>query len=264
MGDTELFPMKRTPLISFTVLFCGILSACHEAPHDAPVAHQPAPKSTLPEKKTFELDLDGDAKPDSIVLQGPLVPDGPGQYEKLTVQFANGKVAEVSGSWDDAREDEHPWSGNLLPTRSLYVAQFAEAGTLLFLFGEDLGCCFQSMQIFQVSEGTIAPYYAQQEFYITHELRPAPEGVTLLTGLPTRIEETASSAPGAEKSISYVPTVVVRLATRAEVDVEASEEATRQRLGGFAGVRYREDLLAVTTTTGEKFLWSESEMRRLE
>jgi hypothetical protein len=256
--------MKKATAILTVVLVASIAPACHKPPPSAAGVALPTPAPAHSTETTFQADLDGDAKPDSIILQHSQVPDEPGKYRHFIVKFANGKVVETSGSWDEARIDDFPWSENLVPTRSIYAARFVGAGTLLFLFGDDVSCCFQSMEIFQINGDALVPYYSQKEFLFTKELRPQSGGVASLTGLPTRTEGTESSAPDAVKSLSYVPTVVVRLAASAEVDIEASAEATRQRLGGFAGINYREDLLAVTTKTGEKFLWNEKEKKRLQ
>ncbi len=255
--------MKRTSAVLVVILAASLVPACHKAPPSVPTAATTGPASTLPAETKFDLDLDGDAKPDTIILQHSSVLDEPGKFRHLTVKFANGKVAEESGSWDDARKDEFPWSGNLLPTQSIYVAKFSGAGTLLFLFGDDVSCCLQSLDIFQVRGSNLVPYYSRKEFTFTKELRPQPDEVTLLTGFPSLTEHTDSSAPDASDASSYLPTVIVRLGERAEVDVEASAEATRQRLGGFSGTDYREDILSITTTTGEHYLWNEKEKKRL-
>lgn len=211
----------------------------------------------------FRLDLDGDGKPDELLLWAAEHPDGPGLYDRVEFGLSRSGHRVISGSWDQVRATEHRQAGNLVSSRVLYVARFVRAGTLVFLAGEDVGCCAQAIDVYRVTARGISKYFESHEFIYTAPLKPSATAVTSLVGVRWMSEVVGTTAPGAVSALSYNPTVVIRLEERARLDTAASAIATRRATGGFAGVAFSEHVLMITARDSSRFLWDEQAQRRI-
>jgi hypothetical protein len=58
-----------------------------------------------------------------------------------------------------------------------------------------------------------------------------------------------------ESASDYVPVNVIRLGRVARIDSAASAVRTRAKTGGFAGLSWRDDVLAVRTRDGVARVW---------
>jgi hypothetical protein len=256
-----------------SLTFCAIgvsalfsLSSCQRTEKAAPSATaEPRNARSLgpANNEHFELDLDGDEKTDQITLVSSGVENDPGAYNRLRLQLSTGMNTELSGLWDPASEADFQWSGNLVQSRSMYIGRFKEAGTLIFLFGENVGCCLQSLEIYRVDPAGVTPYYSQKEFLFLEPFQPPTNTVASIVGVAGRSEMVGASAPDAGEGWTYNPTLVVRLGRKPELDIEASALKTRERLGGYVESDGGHNVLAVTTKTGEKYLWDETAKERI-
>ena len=211
-------------------------------------ARRVADKSPAYRIESFGLDLDGDNRTDSLQLEVLTHPTDPGTITTVRVRLATGASDSVVGNWDPARDDYAAY-GNAVPTRDAFVHEYPRAGTLIFLFGEDVGCCLQSLDIVRVMDGHLQRYYHRDEFALLQFLPPLGDDPAFLIGIPGRSEGTRTT--DTLKGSTYTPTHVVRLDTSAQLDTARSMKWTRSRLGGFAGLEPRNDIEVVE----QNYLW---------
>jgi hypothetical protein len=211
-----------------------------------------------PTGEVFLLDLDGDGIADTLTLHRIAHPVDPGVYDTLSVHLSLGGRHSIGGSWDALRSDEmQRFKGNLVKSRAVYVARFAHAGTLIFLFGEDVGCCLQSLDVYRASTKGLERYLNVEEFSLMDDLRPDPREITLLSTVEWMREAVGSTAPGYKEATTYGPVFVIQLDVRARIDTLASAAATRAAYGGFAGLSPQENIRMIVGRGGSRYLWDE-------
>lgn len=194
-------------------------------------------------KERYAIDLDGDGRLDTLEVRPTPHPDGPGIFNGLYVALASGGRDSVAGDWDPAGDD-FPMAGNLLPTRTAFVQTYPRAGTLIFLFGESVGCCLQSLDIFRVRDHRLQRYFHSDEFSLVSPPEVDPDSGASLAAV-TSLSEGVDNTDTLQTS-TYNPVIVYRLEqSGARIDTAASIEATRYRLGGYAGLAPNDDVLVV-------------------
>jgi hypothetical protein len=206
--------------------------------------------------ESFSLDLDGDRRPDSLQLIALAYPTDPGRIVGLRVRLANGRTDSLTGNWDPARDDYASYD-NSVPSRDVFVHTYPGAGTLIFLFGEDVGCCLQSLDVVRASARGLQHYFHRDAFALIQIMPPIGADPAFLIGYPSQSESTGTA--DTLKSSTYTPIHVIRLAAAARLDTARSIAWTRSRLGGFAGLEPRNDIEAVQ----ELYLWDSARRRRL-
>jgi hypothetical protein len=207
-----------------------------------------------------QLDLDGDAKPDEIVVaRADTSHPGTTARIELRLSRAGARVLEDTARWDPAPEEFNGY-GNLVKSRLVYVADFERAGRLLLLFGAKHGCCQQSLTIQRIGPNGLEPYFHVPEIWIDRSPVPLPGKVALLAG--RKLSE-AVAPPSSEfvSAVTYAPVVVYRFEETVRVASAATQALTREQLGGFAGFAYRTDVAAVSRKNGSKALWNLREHR---
>lgn len=211
----------------------------------------------------YRLDLDNDGVLDDLVLRATPHPDGPGAFNRLDVVLSTSGPHSVHGLWDPPGAETVAGSDNVVASKAMIVGRSLRAGTLIFLFGEDVSCCLQSVEVYRVSPAGIDKYFERREFAILKPVRQSRQEVAVLEGVEGMSETVGSSAPDAASATTYDPVVVVRLEEQARIDTAASARATIAALGGFAGIGPRADIRAITRRDGERYLWDELRHRRL-
>lgn len=223
-------------------------------------AQQGVPSSP---SERHRLDLDGDGVPDQVILWRAASPDGSGTHDRLEVRLSRFGVHSVTGRWDALRPGDGSIVGNLIASRAIFVAKLPEAGTVMFLFGEDLGCCLQGLDIFRITPTGLQSYLHRDQFAIMRPLNLRSTSVVQLVGKENFSETAGTSAPDAEVAGSYDPVLVYQLGAIARLDSTASVRATRAALGGFAGLSSRVDVMSVVRRDKSRYLWDEVHKRRL-
>jgi hypothetical protein len=226
-----------------------------------PVAAQQSPSLAPRVLERHRLDLDGDGKPDDMIVWFADSVD-PGSIGKIEFRLSHAGtriLQDTLSRWDPPPRDFHG-TGNLIPSRRLYVADFPEAGRLLFLFGEEEGCCLQDLTIYRLGPAGPALYGHPGEVWFQSSPQPRPGIVaTFAAALMTE----AIGAPTKEfvKASTYAPVVVYRLGKTFEIDSAATIATTRRLRGGFAGFEYRTDVYIVRRRDKSPALWDVSARR---
>lgn len=261
-----LFSMRvdqvRWSSISRLLVLVG-LAACSGAPKpegDTAEQHAPTATASSPSSQKYELDVDGDQSTDELVLQRMAEPDGPGAYDSLKIVRSTGERYAVAGRWDPPAAVAFRMSENLVPSATFFVGRFPRAGTLIFLFGEDVSCCAQSLSVYRIGARGLESYFARPDFSLT---APIAAGARSIEGVDGLREVVGSSAPDAAYATSYHPIVVVALGEQALVDTAASVARTRAALGGFAGLSVRDDIQVVTRRDSTRYVWDSANRRPL-
>lgn len=215
---------------------------------------------TAPATERYRLDLDDDGVADELVLHKMSQPDGPGVYDSLETTLSRGGSHAVAGSWDPPAEPPFDVRDNRVSSTSLFVGRFPRAGTLVFLFGEDVSCCLQDLTVYRITARGLEPYLARHEFNFATRLT---QGATAIAGTDGLSEMVGTSAPDAASAISYDPILVTALDATPRIDTAASAARTRAALGGFAGLAPRENVRVVTRRDSTRYVWDETRKRRL-
>lgn len=152
--------------------------------------------------------------------------------------------------------------GNRVPSRVIYVGRFAGAGTLVFLFGENVGCCLQSLDIYRVNPTGVSLYYHEPQFTFTKPVVQT-DTVTSLEGISFLTELVGTTAPDALEAAGYQPRLVIRLGNIATLDTTATAAATRAVEGGWAGVSAPSSVLSILAKDSTRYLWDEAAGERI-
>lgn len=208
----------------------------------------------------FRLDLDGDGALDSLMLHPASHPDGPGAYDTLKLSFANGRAHALAGRWDAPHHPQFNSRDNLVPSTVFFVMRSPRAGTLVFLFGEDVACCAQALSVYRVTAGGIAPYLARDEVTLIAQLEKGATRIIEADGLP---EPVGGPTSDISSEVTYHPILVTALEETPRLDTAASVARTRLAFGGFAGLRARDDVHSIVRRDGTHYLWDTTRKRRL-
>ena len=206
------------------------------------------------------LDLDGDGALDSLMLHPASHPDGPGAYDTLEVSFANGRVHALAGRWDAPRLPSFNSRDNLVQSTVFFVTRSPRAGTLVFLFGEDVACCAQALSIYRITADGIAPYLERDEVTLIAQIEKGAARIIAADGLP---EPVGNSTSDVASEVTYHPIIVTALEERPRLDTAASIARTRLAFGGYAGLHARDDVHAIVRRDGTHYLWDATRKRRL-
>ena len=216
---------------------------------------------TAPTAERYSLDLDGDGRTDDLKLYYTPDQQDPGAYNRLEVTLSSSGLHSVAGLWDPPDSTERIDYPNMIASSGMFVGRFPRAGILIFLRGENVGCCLQRIQIFQVTRAGLVPYYEADEWGFRYPLQVLPNEVTSMVGYRSLSEGTGTSAPDHTTGWTYNPLNVVRLEERARVDTAASADSTRKYWGGFAGVAPSQDIYGITRPDSSRYLWDEIHKR---
>lgn len=195
------------------------------------------------------LDMDGDGIQDELIVYS--VDEN---HDRLELLMSRAGRQSFDGQWGSPPA-ELSADANLIPSKRIFVADYPEAGRLLFLFGPETGCCLPSLSIRRLGPSGAESYFDAEAFeFHKPPYADAEKGVTMEVILALR--EGVDPPTGAfESASSYVPVKVVRLGRVARIDSAASAVRTRAETGGFAGLSPRDDVLAVRTRDGAARLW---------
>jgi hypothetical protein len=127
---------------------------------------------------------------------------------------------------------------------------------------EAVGCCTQDLDVYRVTPQGVSKLLHQASFSLTKPLQGS--GIGSIEGRTGLAEEVGSSAPNAVRAQTYVPVFVIMLGDSVRLDSLSSASRTRDLLGGFAGLENRSDIVAVVDRDSARFLWNETEHRRIE
>ena len=257
-------PRYRALALALIALLClGALPSTAVPTHRVDRSPTLSAADTTPPVLRYRLDLDGDRLPDELVLRPSSDWDDSGTYNRLEVALSRSGRHILTGAWDPPDTVAYPRRGNLVASSALLVGHFPRAGTLLFLFGRDVGCCFQSIHIYRVTAHGISNYFHRSEFLFTEPLNLSSSTAATIVGLQGRSEATGTTAPGAPSGWTYNPHLVLRLEERARIDTAATAARTRAIDGGFAGVNPRNDVFVITNPDSSHYLWDNVHRRRI-
>lgn len=209
------------------------------------------------------LDLDGDGVVDELWLHPAADTADAGAYGELELRLSRSGKHRIRGNWDRQPPDDRTLRGNLVNSQAVFVGRFPDAGTLILLRGEDLGCCEQALQIYQVTQSGPKPYFSRSEFVFRKPLVLSKHPSQTLVGQENPSETAGTSAPDAMVAGTYDPVLVYRLTDPVRLDTAASMRATRAELGGFAGLKPRVDVMSVVRHDRTRYLWDETHKRRI-
>jgi hypothetical protein len=202
----------------------------------------------------LRVDVDDDSTADELLVYAAPTDADPGRAGALEVRLGGADRHRLTGRWD-AAPAKLPATASVGAAPIVQVGNFARAGHLVFLFGPSYGCCAQDLTIYRVSRAGFAPYYAAAEFTVDRLVPSSAEGEAMLEGR-SGLTQPVSPPLGVDgEATAYLPVRVIRLGSEARLDSAASEQRTRAELGGFAGLEYRDDVLAVRRSDGTRFLW---------
>lgn len=239
---------RRLATVLLTTTGLALAAACSSKPSSDAKASSTAISST-----PIRIDLDGDGTADSIAV--PAAASDTGRVASLTLRMsrAGTRTLADSGGYAPAPE-EFNGNGNLVASRLVYVADFARAGRLLFLFGGRTGCCQQGLTVYRLGDKGPESYFRQREFFVDRSPVPNASTPAMIAG---RALSQASQAPSSEfvSSVTYAPVVAWRLLERPTIDSALTRTLTREELGGFAGYAPRTDVAALRRANGGKVVW---------
>jgi hypothetical protein len=203
------------------------------------------------------VDLDGDGRPDSVIVQPPRDTGDAGAVGAIQLVLSRTGRHTLTGPWDSP---PHDFSGvtNLVRSRFLYIADFQRAGRLLFLFGPEYGCCAQGFSIYRVGRDSVERYLAEEEFIFRRPIVPSSHEVTTLVGVRGLTEEDGGRTAEFPKASSYAPILAIRLEEMARLDTASTARLTQEELGGFAGVDRSDRYRAVRRADGSRAVWDDS------
>ena len=133
------------------ISYLAVAVACMVSMSTSALAQSGSAPPLRPER--HRLDLDGDGLPDEIIVHPTAHPDGEGAYDRLELRLSRAGKHFLTGSWDAASPGDQSLVANLIQSRVVFVGRFPSAGTLVFLFGEALGCCAQGLDIYVLPNG---------------------------------------------------------------------------------------------------------------
>lgn len=214
-----------------------------------------------PNAERYSLDLDGDGQVDELTFYYTPHQQDPGAYDRLDLKLSSSGLHSVTGLWDSPRSTERIAYPNMVASPGAFVGRFQRAGVLIFLRGPDVGCCLQSLQIFQVTHAGPVPYFESEEWGYRYPLAVQPNDVTVMVGYRGMSEGAGTSAPDHSLGWTYNPLNVIRFEERAHVDTAASADSTRKYSGGFAGVVPTQDIFSIARPDSSRYLWDEVHKR---
>lgn len=225
-------------------------------------AAQRPDSSAAPQPERHRLDLDGDGVSDEVTVWPTPNPDGAGAYNRVELKLSRAGTHSLTGNWDKLRDGDASVVGNAIKSRLIFVGRLRHGGALLVLFGEDVGCCAQGIDVYRITKAGVAPYFSRSQFSTIQplDLRAA---VPLLVGQESQSETAGTSAPDAMVAGTYDPVFVYRFEARPRLDSAASVRATSEALGGFAGFASRIDVMSVMRKDRSRYLWDEANKRRI-
>jgi hypothetical protein len=224
---------------------------------------QPGAQPRVARLEHHRLDLDGDGLADDLWLYPSSDPGEPGAYRRLQLKLSRSGTHTLEGSWDAQRQGNQSFTGNAVPSHAVFIGRFPRGGTLMFLRGEDVGCCEQGLEIYRITATSVEPYFKRPEFVFARPLTLSRATNASLIGQESLSETVGTSAPDAAVATNYEPILVYRLVERPQLDTAASIRATRAALGGFAGLTTRLDVIAVVRRDKTRYLWDEARKRPL-
>jgi hypothetical protein len=195
------------------------------------------------------LDMDGDGIEDELIVYSM------NEYDnRIELLMSRAGRQSLDGQWDSPPA-EFSTDANLIPSKLIFVTDYPEAGRLLFLFGPESGCCLPSLSIRRLGPSGAESYFDAEEFaFLKPPYVDGEKGVTMEVFLALG-EGVDPPTDAFESASSYVPVHVIRLGRVARTDSAASAVRTRAKTGGFAGLSWRDDVLAVRTRDGVARLW---------
>jgi hypothetical protein len=224
---------------------------------------QASARPSLTSIEHHRLDLDGDGMADDLWLRPSADTTEPGAYRQLELRLSRSGRHQVTGNWDRQRPGDRSLRGNLVQSQAVFVGHFRRAGTLILLRGEDLGCCEQALEIYQVGPRGVKSYFSRPEFVFIKTFMLSKQPSETLVGQENPSETAGTSAPDALVAGTYDPVLVYRLTDPIRLDTAASIRATRAVLGGFAGLEPRVDVMSVVRRDRTRYLWDETRKRRI-
>ena len=202
------------------------------------------------------LDMDEDGVKDDLLVwfSDSLDPGIIGKIE-LRLSKLGTVVLEDINRWDQVPND-FKGTHNLVKSKLIYLANFPQAGQLLFLFGPSVGCCGPDLTIYRLGASGAQKYFHATQFVFYRSPNP---GVSQVATMALAGVSEGMGPPTAEfvSATTYDPIVVYRLGERVQIDSAASEAITRKALGGFAGMESRSDVRAVVRRDSTRALWDD-------
>jgi hypothetical protein len=188
--------------------------------------------------------MDGDGIEDDLIVY----------HDRIELLMSRADRQSLDGEWGPPPA-EFSADANLIPSKLIFVTDYPEAGRLLFLFGPEYGCCLPSLSIRRLGPSGAESYFDAEAFgFYKPPYVDGEKGVTMEVFLSLG-EGVDPPTDAFESASSYVPVHVIRLGRVARTDSAASAVRTRARTGGFAGLSWRDDVLAVRTRDGVARLW---------